>query len=392
MNKNDITYLVGDSNITDKPLEIYSEFVCEFLDSLSKILMNTDETKKYPDVITFAFWCRKANILKLKSEYQSKYKRVGRGIVFHIAPSNVPINFAFSLAFGLLAGNSNIVRVSSKKFEQVDAVCECIKKCLAKQEFQKLKNYICVVRYLHNKEITDEFSMNCNCRVIWGGNDTINKIRESKISARTNEITFADRYSFAMFDERAIELLSEKELKKLVEKFYNDTYLMDQNACSSPKLIFWIKSDDGIGRKKFWEMLDQIVLKYDLTEKKVVDKYTHICEVAATGKCKTIAYKNNFLYVTTPINFSNKIEVLSGKFGIFYQIEIDKIEDALINISDKIQTVVTYGIDMYKLQDDIIKYRCKGIDRIVKIGSALDIGVFWDGYDVIGNMSRVIYL
>ena len=39
----------------------------------------------------------------LKKEYKKDESlRLGRGIIFHIAPSNVPINFAYSLVAGLL--------------------------------------------------------------------------------------------------------------------------------------------------------------------------------------------------------------------------------------------------------------------------------------------------
>jgi hypothetical protein len=31
-----------------------------------------------------------------------------------------------------------------------------------------------------------------------------------------------------------------------------------------------------------------------------------------------------------------------------------------------------------------------GVDRIVPIGTALDIGIYWDGYDLIRTLSRVI--
>jgi len=31
-----------------------------------------------------------------------------------------------------------------------------------------------------------------------------------------------------------------------------------------------------------------------------------------------------------------------------------------------------------------------GIDRIVPIGQALDLGLVWDGYDVINSLSRII--
>ena len=52
--------------------------------------------------------------------YVNLGKRVGRGIVFHITPSNVPLNFAYSWLSGILSGNLNIVRVASKKSEQMD--------------------------------------------------------------------------------------------------------------------------------------------------------------------------------------------------------------------------------------------------------------------------------
>ena len=39
---------------------------------------------------------------------------VGRGIALHIPPSNVPMNFAFTMAIGLLSGCENIIRIPQK--------------------------------------------------------------------------------------------------------------------------------------------------------------------------------------------------------------------------------------------------------------------------------------
>ena len=127
MNKNDIRYYVGNDKVEIKPLPVYSRLVCEFLDDLSRMLRNDSQAKRFPDIMTFAFWCRKGNINKLKENYQGPFQRVGRGLVFHVAPSNVPINFAFSLVFGMLAGNANIVRVSEKDFAQTEIVCRAIR-------------------------------------------------------------------------------------------------------------------------------------------------------------------------------------------------------------------------------------------------------------------------
>ena len=80
-----------------KSMTPFSDKVIDYLDSLSKKLNKNDQTRLHPDVATFAFFCRKANLLQLKKRYNDDLVKLGRGIVFHIAPSNVPVNFAYSL-------------------------------------------------------------------------------------------------------------------------------------------------------------------------------------------------------------------------------------------------------------------------------------------------------
>ena len=43
---------------------------------------------------------------------------MGRGLIFHITPTNVPTNFFYSFIFSLLSGNSNIVKLPTKDFEE----------------------------------------------------------------------------------------------------------------------------------------------------------------------------------------------------------------------------------------------------------------------------------
>ena len=74
------------------------------------------------------------NIKNLKKEFNHKNNRLGLGLIFHITPSNIPTNFAYSLIFGLITGNSNIVKVPSKDFEQLKIIyCSIIKKILKKK-------------------------------------------------------------------------------------------------------------------------------------------------------------------------------------------------------------------------------------------------------------------
>ncbi len=123
-----LEFLAGSEIKPHRPFAPFEPILCEFLQDISTELINSVESKKYPDIMTFAFWCRKANINKIKKLFEDGSIRLGLGLVFHITPSNVPINFAFSFAFGLLSGNANIVRAPTRSFPQVDVICEVIMK------------------------------------------------------------------------------------------------------------------------------------------------------------------------------------------------------------------------------------------------------------------------
>ena len=82
--------------------------------------------------------------------------------------------------------------------------------------------------------------MKADARMIWGGDKTIESIRSLKTKPRCVDITFADRYSICIINAEKILSLDEEKLSRLAESFYNDTFLMDQNACSSPQMIYWL--------------------------------------------------------------------------------------------------------------------------------------------------------
>ena len=140
MSQNDnVTYLAGDRIKSTRPFAPYDELLCEFLNDISLELRSCDESSAYPDVMAFAFWCRKANIAKLKTRFKNGEDRLGLGVVFHITPSNVPVNFAFSFVFGLLSGNANIVRVPSQPFPQIDIICAAIGRLVDSDKYREIK-------------------------------------------------------------------------------------------------------------------------------------------------------------------------------------------------------------------------------------------------------------
>lgn len=372
----------------------YDELVCEFLNTLSSSILSDTTAKSYPDVISFAFWCRKANITKLKREFQEENARLGLGLVFHIAPSNVPINFAFSYVFSLLAGNANIVRVPTKYFFQTQIVCDTINRLFDKEKYKTIADMTAFVQYQQNDDITNDFSEKCNARIIWGGDQAINNIRKMSIPERSREITFADRYSLCIIDGNSVLQANETELNRLANSFYNDTYLMDQNACSSPHLIVWIGKDDVLTKAKeiFWNSVYKVtVSKYEFLPVSAVDKYMFLCENAIEfNNIKNFKWHDNYLYRIMLDSLPDNMDSFRGKYGFFYEYDTLNIGSIAHIINTRYQTLTYFGIVKAELRDFVIKNRLSGIDRIVPIGSALDIGVIWDGYDIVRCLSRII--
>ncbi len=397
INSNEIQFIFGSSAQLDKMQELkrlspFSDIVCDFLAELSALLMKHPRAKVFPDVITFGFFCRHGNISRLKSQYSGICEnRLGRGVTFHIAPSNVPINFAYSLVAALLAGNSCIVRASSKQFEQIDIVCECISMALSDEKFLGITDYISVIKYPRSKEINDQLSAISNVRIVWGGDNTIAEVRNSPLPPRATEITFADRYSIAVIGAKAINDCD--NMRQLANDFYNDTYLYDQNACSSPRLIYWLgdKEETTKAQEKFWGAVHEFISgKYMLEPVVAVNKYTAACRIAVELGAKIKPQKDNLISRIEIKNLTKDLpeyRCAGGSFIEFCSTDLDALKGI---VNEKYQTLSYFGADKQQLADFVISSGLKGVDRIVPIGKTADFQLVWDGYNLIMEMSRAI--
>lgn len=393
----DIEFVIGRSFscINTKALHPYNKIVLAFLNDLSKSLISSQRCRAFPDIVAFAFWCRTANTARMERDFGVRYKRLGRGLVFHVAPANVPVNFAYSLVFGLLAGNANIVRLPANDFIQTKLICNEIVSLFSKAEYTLISSMTRVIRYPRSEEITAALSVVCQARVIWGGDHTIGRIRGLPIHPRCVDLVFSDRYSICMMDSKAVFECSEQRLAELAQGFYNDAYLMDQNACSSPHLVIWIgdpnKTEAAI--EKFWDAVFVVAkLKYNLQPVQAVDKFVNLCQTAINlPNVISFTSKENMVYRVKLDHLPDNIEEFRGQFGFFYEYIADDYSCLRSIVGERYQTLAIFGIDSETIVDFIRENGLVGLDRVVSVGQALDIGVIWDGYDVIGNLSRIIH-
>lgn len=390
LNFKELEYVVGTPEIVEnmesvRRLRPFDNDVISFLNDLSAELR---KNREYSDVATLGFWCRKAALLQEKEKYDDVSERFGKGIVFHSTPSNVPVNFAFSFAAGLLAGNANIVRLPGKPFEQADIISDAVSKLLG-DKHKNMAPYIVFVKFPPMKEISDVFSSICNVRVIWGGDMTVAELRQSKIPARTTEITFADRHSIAVIDADAY--LAEERKDAVIQNFYNDTYYSDQNACTSPRVIFWKGEKKTEAKEDFWKRVHGLVIeKYRLAAIQSVGKLNAMYSVASQKKVK-LENSEDMLIIRLTVNEIDK-DLMNYKYnsGFYFEKDIDSLAD-LVNVCDiRCQTVTYFGVKEEDFKKFLEKSRPVGIDRIVPMGKSMDFALIWDGYDLIREMSRKV--
>jgi hypothetical protein len=379
-----------------QPIAPYAPQVLSFLAALSGKLLLKPESRQHPDIAAFAFWCRSANLNRLARGFDIRHRRIGRGVVLHIAPGNVPVNFAFSLAFGMLAGNSNIVRIAETPHPQTDILCSAINRLFDDPVHAKIAAMNRVVQYPRDDAITAKLSASASARVLWGGDQTIAHLRAMPTSPRCIDIAFADRYSIAIFDSKAVLRESDEGILRLAQAFFNDVYLQDQGACSSPHLLFWL-GPDGLAKDaqiRFWDVLFNLLkIKYEISPIQAMDKFVHLCRTATDLReaSASIRYEN-LAYRVRLEGLPSDIQKHRGKAGFFFEYSSEDINCLKSIVDARYQTVTTFGIDRDWLAERVIDLGLSGIDRIVPVGQALDIGLIWDGYDLITSLSRIVHV
>ena len=386
-----LEYVIGDDRTVEQmpsvsALPPFAEPVVSFFNDLSRLLMQRG--RAFSDVMTFGFWCRRAALMAEKAKYQDLDCRLGRGIVFHSTPSNVPVNCAFSFAAGLLAGNANIVRLPARDFPQVQLISDCVRELL-ETSHKELAPYICFVKYPPIREITDLFSGMCQSRVVWGGDATIAEIRQSPLQPRANEINFADRYSFSVLDADAF--LAADNQDKVVQDFYNDTYFSDQNACTAPRIIIWMGEKKAEAKALFWKKVSAYTKEhYNIAPVQTIGKINALYKAAANLKLGKVTVEQPWLTRIQVDCLTSALMDYRFNSGFFYEYDADSLKDILPIATLKSQTVTYFGLSKEQIVEFVNEERPQGIDRFVPLGKSMDFTLVWDGYDLIHSLSRVI--
>ena len=371
----------------------FDDAVLRFIEAFGRHLRSDPELRQYPELVALGFWARPSSLRQLRERFLSAYPRsvrVPRGLAFHVAPANVDTIFMYSLLLSMLAGNANIVRVSTRSGAQLGHLLDALGKLLDDAD-SRVRELMAIVRYGHDRAVTDELSRRADLRVVWGGDETVRTIRQSPLSVGGVELVFPNRYSIAVLD--AAGWLAELDKAPLARGFVNDSFWFGQMACSSPRTLVWRGSPEQVeeASASFWTAVETEALQSGLPWEDAFGVQKLLAEQdAAIGAPVTIlaTRSNRVRIVRGDEMHASKTQVTAGN-GFFRESRIEALTDLLEQSRDDWQTIVSHGIPAAEWCAFIANGRPRGIHRVVPFGQALNFDAIWDGVDLLTGMTRI---
>ncbi|MCJ8272275.1 MAG: hypothetical protein MJK04_23100 [Psychrosphaera sp.] len=381
----------------------FSADCVDFVSEFSHRLMTDSRAKSFGDLIALAYWFRKAHLNQLKQDFVSQNQgstRVARGLAFHITPANVDTMFVYSMFLSLLMGNSNIVRVSSKKSPSSNprqAIIIDVLNLLLSDTDNPVAQSVLIISYPHNSQINDQLSKLADIRLIWGGDQTIKTLSQSQTKPSGVDLKFVDKYSSALIDATALNDADEPTFNALISHFVNDAYSYGQQACSSPRTVFWLNGEAQQPIiERFWQAVDGALdgtFDHGIQTADQINKITVSQQLAIDYG---VIFKSvNHRWVTcvefTEIPITQAARAKHCGNGLFYQVALKRLADLPLQLADNEQTLSYFGFDRDEI-NQALEQASGAVDRIVPIGSALTFSTVWDGYDLINSLSREIVI
>ena len=375
-----------------------------FVKRFSQKLLTAAGIRQHPELAALGHWFRGANLYQLAQKYPNDTGDalvLGRGLAFHVAPSNVDSVFMYSWLLSLLAGNVNVVRVSQKGSAAQSFLITVLAETLAEEVGAAVRGRIVLLTYPHDDTITGELSAACQLRVVWGGDATVRTMRAIPLRPTATEICFPDRFSVCAIEAEALLALDETALAKLASRFYNDAFWFAQQACSSPRLVAWVGPPERIdaARARFWQALEyELVWRQpENSEAMSMARVTASFEYAGAALARPdsavgLVSGQSPLRLTLERPLNDAAKAFHCGNGLFLELRLAELVDLATQLSDKEQTLAVHGFTRAQLKALALALPARAVDRIAHVGDALSFAAVWDGQDLISVFSRQLLL
>jgi hypothetical protein len=392
-----VAELFLDPRFTPIPLPDGRAVSLAFMTTLSEALLKDPAVRRFPELIAFAYWARPASVRATleRASQPSAAVCVPRGLAFHIAPGNVDTIFLYSWCMSLLAGNTNVVRVSQGLGEPVSLILACLKRVLAAPGLAEIARRNVVITYAHSDAINAALSARAAVRIIWGGDVSVDAIRRAPLPPHGKDLAFPDRVSYSAVAVGRYLALDEAGRASVAQAFFNDAYWFDQKACSSPVVVFFIGPAESAAKASpvFWNSLSAELARRRfenptaVVSAQMVDWFVHATRTVQPHPMPT---GGSPAVVRVALADLPEVPVTCGG-GFFLETFVETLEEILPKLTPKGQTLGTFGLEAEELRSFAQAAGAAAPCRIVPIGSALAFDNYWDGSNLLAEFSKLVY-
>jgi hypothetical protein len=366
-------------------------------------LLTSPGIRLHPELAALGHWFRGASLRELAQAHPSETHQalhLGRGLAFHLAPSNVDSVFMYSWLLSLLAGNVNLVRISQQSSPAVEFLLFVLRQTLDEDLGSSIRGRIVLLTYPHDEELTTLISQACQLRVVWGGDATVRALRAIPLRPTATEICFPDRFSACALCAEAIEAANDAELAGLASRFYNDAFWFAQQACSSPRLVAWVGDDSVIAAAapRFWSAVSREIARRNPENTPAMNmaRVAAGFEFSALGLAHPPDLANlthgHPVRLLMEVPLDERAKAMHCGNGLFLETHLARLSDLAPQLSDKEQTLSVHGFTRDQLIDLATALPPRAIDRFAAVGEALSFSANWDGMDLISAFSRKLLL
>ncbi len=377
----------------------FSDTLVGFCAEFARRLGQDARARRYPELTALAFWMRRPELARLREEFAAlegaTLLRVPRGVVFHVPPANVDTMFVYSWMLSLLCGNRNVVRLSRNRGDAVEILCQTLRKTFEEAAPPSLAAGQQVIAYGHEEDVNRALSSGCDVRVVWGGDRTVELFRQFRLRPLARELVFPDRFSLAAFSAEAVSRVDATGLEQLCESFFNDAFWFDQMGCSSPRLIVWAGPPGAAeaASEKFFGCLASVASRktYAAPPAARMERFTFECRAildrrVAARREHGAAFTR--LWLESLEDFDR--EHCGG--GLFFEAAVANLRELGGMLSRRDQTLTHFGFSARDLRQAAAAWNGRGIDRLAPVGQALQFARYWDGMDLLTELTRAVWI
>lgn len=366
--------------------------------------LGSPDTANIPGVAFLRLWLRRGTLEPIitrelgrgalhadwTEEGLARLKAYPIGVVGHWPAGNIEIQPVLSMTCALLGGNASLVRIPSGL---VDQTRRLVQKLDQGDTAHVLTGRVFMAVFDHaRQDLQEAMARAVDGAMIWGGAEAVLNVRALPFPHWARLAVFGPRISVAAMD--AETWCNKQERKPWCQRIARDVWQFDQQACSSPQVLF-LEKNAGHSPAEFVQNLrDAFEAENRLHPRQTIHPAltSAICQARASWLLDDAA--NRALFPPSPdwtLLLGRGSEIPKPTQGkTLTVLEVDDLLDPISKLDGNVQTLGLGMKDTEKEEKLASEAAKRGVDRIVKLGRMHVFAPPWDGVDLIRPMVRMV--